>query len=241
MYIRNELLKFIIIVDKKDSLLEVLTKVLSTISTVYAYKLFDLQGTWKVEWLISKQKDYNTIKVSDMLDNICNVPLLHKAPLVTFAQPSIGLMIKLYEPLVHRLALMQVQAWQMEYDDAAQICRMVILQLYNKGYFVHKRLIIKAYNNAIYTICNKKLQEVDTVYSCDLTKDEQEMIENIPNETITDEFDLQEDITQKRQIVIAQIGQRQYDEYLRQFNNNNVTNATRNALLKIQRKLRRDD
>lgn len=235
-YIHNDLLKVSVIIDKDIDAVSFLKTRLDIKDKIYSYKLLDKGKQWKLEWLISKIAKYNTISVEDMIIAV-DIALPVGTVLTAFGQPPLELMLKLYEPLINKLATIQVKAWRLEYDDAAQICRLVICKLYNKGYYINKPLIVRAYRNELYNMLNKELTQIEAQTESELFKDDLDVIELIPDESLSEEFDNNEDILYKRQLVINQIGQRQYDDYLRQFTNNNISNATRNRLLKLSRKL----
>lgn len=237
MYIRNELLKFSFICNKDSDLMKHLVNNLQGITHVYSYKLLDKGADWKVEWLVSNIEGYNTIPVKDMFDGI-SPEMKHKDVLVTFRQPPIELLLKLYEPLISKLSLRQVRNWRIEYEDAEQICRLTIITLHKQGYFLHKSLISRAYENEILMMLRNQLTQVDYILSADLSKDQQEEIELIAD----DSEDLQaiEELNTRREAVIKLIGERQYNEYLRQYNNDNIAQATRQALYRLGRKLRKE-
>lgn len=237
MYIRNELLKFTMTCNKDNNLLEQLVQSLKGVTNVYSYKLLNKGADWKVEWLISNIKAYNTVPVKDMLNDVWP-EIEDKGVLVTFRQPPIELLLKLYEPLINKLSLRQVRNWRIEYEDAEQICKLTIIKLHKQGYFLHKLLISRAYENEILSMLRNQLTQVDYILSTDLSKDQQEEIELIAD----DNEDLQaiEELNTRREAVIKLIGERQYNEYLRQYNNDNISQATRQALYRLGQRLRKE-
>lgn len=166
---KNDILYFQQTIDEdesEESILQKIDAICEEVPQVYSYTIAVNRGenvSYVINYGLSENDRYNTITKEDIKEGVINTVRTDRENngkyIIGHKQPPLELMIELYEPLVQKLARIQCSRWRfLEYEDVCQICRMTIVILYNKGYFIHKRLLYTAFNNAI-------LQEVKTLAS----------------------------------------------------------------------------
>ena len=214
--------------------------------------------TYQVKHIVSDEKINNTLYIKNVIQTIINAIIEHKtykgkSKVICYGQPPIDLMVELYEPLIDSLSRSVLENWsQYELDDLKQICRMSMIELYNKGYYVHKRLLKKVFNRkilqqvrplkrrgeviSIYTRQNldysdgdEKLTIKDTLEDVDAQLSEQD------KDILEGELKIFEEI---RDIVIDIIGPRRWDMLFRDYSKGHTTNVTRLEMKRIKEQLK---
>lgn len=218
---------------------------------VYSYQVLmcisegNLMG-WQINILLSENDDYNTISKNKLMTGIMHaiVKTDSKAKvLVDFEQPPLELLIKLYEPLVNKLANEEKLHWkQFEFDDLCQMCRLAICTLYSAGYFIHKSLIRTTFVRMILSELRLRGDEYEAIPMHKLNKDDLEYINCIEDESVEDEFKeiidgSQQYIDDRKKTVIGIIGQRQYDQIVREYRTGTTTGATQKLVHKLKTEL----
>lgn len=203
----------------------------SNVPKVYSYAIFaDKQPATmlRIELLYSYTKRYNTISIPTIVDAVKHtINTAQGDKLVAYKQPPLDILIHTYEPLILKLAKQQQEHWkQLELDDLMQMARLCICILYNSGYYVHKKLIIRTFNNYVLQTLRKERYR-PTILSLDapLPQSDRLTIGDVIRDTSYDERmqneeDREEDITflkEFRAIVIRDIGERQYEQLLKQY------------------------
>lgn len=164
---KNDMLYFQQIVEEdesEESIAEKIDAITTEVPAVYSYTVTVDRSKgicYKINYALSENDKYNTITKESIKEGVLNTIRADRANngkyIIGHKQPPIDLMIELYEPLVQKLSREQCNRWRfLEYEDVCQICRMTIVILYNAGYFIHKRLLCRAFNNAV-------LREVKTI------------------------------------------------------------------------------
>ena len=237
--------------DIETSLLTVLTE-LEPINSFIVYRVMkdnELTG-WNITYNVSQNNDYNTLSKDDVLNCIMkNIkrPDAASKRVVCYLQPPVELLIKLYKPLIIKLAKEQHQHWnKLEMEDLIQMCNLVICDLYYKGYYIHKALIRRAYINYVLMHIRKernkpivislnqeysKTDDDDRVTIADMIADDEQL------NKMEDKYDKEVEVkilTELKEIVMDYIGPRQYDQLLREYSNKSTTNWSRKLMMSIK-------
>lgn len=237
----------------------VLTQSLVTTDSVYSYLIYaeyhdhTLTG-WRIEFIVSQNDSYNTISKAQAILDICK--LIDESYsrevqryIIGYEQPPLDILLTTLDPLVHKLARQQQSYWGLEYEDLCQTCRLVICTLYHKGYYIHKSLINRAFINEVLLSIRKdrykpKLVSIDEPMAYDKEGKAQMVADTIADPSSEEEFHEQYDeeqrqyvIQQQRELIIELIGQRQYDQLVREYGNKMTTNAGRKRVEKLKHKL----
>ena len=149
----------ILLSDASDYTMTMSRKLLEGNDTVYSYIVYNIYKAdalycWRVKYMVSDTNRFNTILIEDAITDIINIVENNRnearSKVAGYKQPPIELIFELYDPLISKLAYKQSNKWRvLDYEDAYQMCALVILTLYRKGYYLHKRLIEKSYNNYV--------------------------------------------------------------------------------------------
>lgn len=104
---------------------------------------------YELVYYICDTPKYNTLKPERVLDLLTDFST-KSTGILCFGQPSIDLMIELFDPYMTKLASEAIRKYKSyEFDDMFQECRMCAIELYNKGYYLNKSLIATAFRNRI--------------------------------------------------------------------------------------------
>lgn len=239
-----------------------LTEALSAVNKIYSYIVYKNNTGYDVKYMISQNKSYNTIGSEDAAEEITELILQdkldenNKRNIIGYHQPCIDLLIVIFDPLVNKLSSKMYRAWSSKYDfdDLCQICRLVMVTLVNKGYYIHKSLLQKSFEN--YVLCELRSSKDEPVmvnlednafgtFGEDM--DKLTIADIIPD---TDDLELECDRLHKeaeaqvfaelKEIIIELIGQRQYDQLLRDYYTGNTTAWSRKTMQKIKNYLRQE-
>ena len=206
---------------------------------------------YNIRYAISETEKYNVIDKENVLNVVLSSirkDLNNKGKhIVGHIQPPIDLMIDLYDPLIQKLAMKQHRHWQqIEYEDLCQICRMTLVLLYNKGYYVHKRLLEKSFNNEVLQEVRKlssdvkflsletnengdedmeKLTLKDTICDMDLEYEKQDTENKEISNQIFDEV---------KAILIDIMGERQFEQLFRDYANGHTSSWSRRKMQTIK-------
>ena len=208
---------------------------------------------WKVEFMLSQNDEYNELNISDVAHDIANLTELsivsETQKVLGYKQPGPTVLLKAYEPLMNRLVKEELNRWNhLEYEDLLQMCRLVMMRLYRNGYYIHKLFLRRAFSNEVLMHIRKdKLKPVmvsidSTIY--DDGDDEITLLDTLPDiQAIFSEQDMLDNeakrtiIEAKRKIIIDKIGQRQYDQLMREYGNGMTTNWSRQTIQMLHRYL----
>lgn len=238
----------------QEKMCEILMLSFCDYERIYSYIVYFTQATtrdtYTVKYMVSQSDCNNTIDVVEATVEILaiiNRDKQEKKRIIGYRQANLDKLIELMQPLVHKLALSQQRRWQrFEYEDLCQMCNLAIVELYRKGYYVHKSLIEKTFNNMVLmelrhdrdapaiipleqaftgTDDLEKLTIADIIADPDdeLRKEEQEIADKR-------EWTFQE----VKDIIIGLIGPRQFDQLFRDYGNKHTTAQTRKMMLKIK-------
>lgn len=184
----------------------------------------------KVQYLVSQTDKYNTIDSLEAAAEIIQyiVPSRyndHDIHYLCHRQPPLDLICELYEPLVQSLSTAAYNRWNkyFEYDDLSQTCYLTIIDLYDKGYYIHKSLIQRTYTNMIYLQLRKlrpfgTIQSLDVVINDDNDDEALTLLDSLEDATAQDAFDevdngtTDDKYTMQKGMVLGLISQRTYDQ-----------------------------
>lgn len=219
---------------------------------VYAKYEEDCLSNWIIQYNISQTEEYNTLKIVDVIEEVVKIVSTKRSDykkVVGYGQPDIETILKTYDPLVHKLAKRQGEHWkQYEHDDLCQICRYVMLKLYNKGYYIHKRLLYRAFENEIWMQVKKErnkpqiLSFEDTFYSSITSGNEVLLVaDTVPDKSLIEEEEeaYEKEVEMKifeelKEVIIDYIGVRQWNELVRDYGHGHTTSTTRKKMQKIK-------
>lgn len=218
------------------------------------YAKYD-EGTlvsWTIQYNLSQIDEYNTLERSKVIKSIMEDLKREHKPLknvIGYGQPSFDIIVQAYDPLVHKLAKQQGDKWkQYEHDDLCQICRLVMLKLYRKGYYIHRRLLYKAFQNEIWMDVKKhrgmpEIVSLEDTFYCKSDGDSEALS---LSDVLADKNLIEEEerkwkeegerliFEEIKDIIIDYIGVRQWNELLRDYGNGHTTSATRIKMHKIK-------
>lgn len=240
-----------------ENVKELILKALDGSEKFYSYIVYakyenDTLTGWIIQYNISQNENFNTLSVQNIVDDIVNIINRKRddcKKVIGYGQPDIETVILAYDPLVRKLAKRQAERWkQYDYEDLCQICRYVMLKLYRKGYYIHRRLLYKAFENEIWMQVRKergKPQIVsfeDTFYK-DISGDGEKLLvaDTIPDiSTIErEETEYEKEVELKifeelKEVIIEYIGVRQWNELVRDYGHCHTTSTTRKKMQKIK-------
>lgn len=233
---------------------------LDELDTIYSYLVYakykeDKLIGWRIEYCVSQTDEYNTLQSSLVIEEIFAIIKESTdkkvSSVIGYKQPPIDVMISLFEPLIDKLALQQCRKWpQIEFDDACQICRMTMLNLYRKGYYLHTTLLERCYNNDIllYIRKDKNKQEVtsiDAVVYCDGDNVPITVGDILPDTDAEEEEDRKDEedfikivFSQVKEIIVELIGERQFDQLMRDYGNKHTTSWSRKKMQQLKDKFK---
>lgn len=227
-----------------------ISTVLSEFPKVYSLlirKLQDNDSMIVLRYAISETDKFNTIdksmifaKVFEILNGLMDKPILG------YIQPPLDLIVEIYDPLVHKLSTKQHRKWKMiDYDDLCQICRLTLILLYNDGYYIHKSLLEKSFNNAVLQEVKKLSHEVNFVSF--ETQVEGEDMEKLTLEDTLHDVDEErkkqdeesEEIskmifTEVKDILVDVMGERQFEQLFRDYANGHTSTWSRRKMQTVK-------
>ena len=123
---------------------------------------------------------------------------------------------------------------------------MTIVTLYNKGYYIHKRLLVKSFNNEVLREVRKLSQGVEVV-SIETRSDGDEDMEKLTlGDTIRDwesEYDTRDKendeiskmiFKEVKEILIETMGKRQFEQLLNDYANGHTTTWSRRKMQTVK-------
>lgn len=229
--------------------------VLDGIDTIYSYLIYtkydnNVLTGWDIEYMISQQDKYNTLVCANIVDEIFDTILSNKLVVknvIGYRQPPLELMLTLYKPLIKKLALEQSKRWlSLEYEDAYSMCQLVMIILYNKGYYIHKRLLERSFNNYVLMELRHERDKPDII-SLDkiVYNDGQNEPLTISDMTPDKELEYEQELKEHKEwldrvfndvkeIIVEYIGERQFEQLLRDYGNKHTTTWSRKRMQQIK-------
>lgn len=217
---------------------------------------FGIIYEYVIKFMIAQDDSYNTIPklvaVSHILDCIdMYKDYMGKTKIIGYRQPPLEMMIVLYEPLIQSMAMDMQRYWKhYDVDDLCQTCRILMCELYNKGYYVHRRLLWTALRNKIIEEVRPlkrrgELVSLEIPYSDKNGGDEKLSIADITSDKVAEEQEQDDAIREAnleifaeiKDIIIDLVGPRQFDMLFRDYSKGHTTSQSRKLLLKIKNHL----
>ena len=240
---------------------ELLCNMLNKFKYLYSYIMYDKQTFWQVDILYSKTKQYNTIPVDKLInevikaENVKDRSLQLSDNISTYCQPPLEILLVTYKPLIYKLAVQQRQYWpQVELEDLLQMCNMRICVLYQQGYYIHKNLLTRSFVNDVLMFLRpeKRKPHVDSLDQMLISNDGENnisLVETIEDERAQDELNeiideadgitVEQEIKNKMLEVIKEfITPRMYDQLLREYGNKTTSNNTRVMVNRLKSQLK---
>ena len=238
--------QYLLLNDTDDNIRIQLQTVMNEIQKVYSYVIHVNQTHFVVRYALSEYEKYNTYNKNEVigciLDDIEKYRERGGKYIIGFRQPNIDILVEVYEPLVQKLAKQQHDLWRMlEYEDLCQMCRMTLVVLYNKNYFIHKKLLQKSFNNHVLQDIRRNISDFEII-SLDTKCDGDDMDKLSLRDTIRDvqeeflEMDKKADETSKdifdevKDIIVDIIGERQFEQLYRDYRNGHTTTWSRRKM-----------
>lgn len=105
---------------------------------------------YELIYYVSDESRYNTLKPELVLETLTGFST-KSTGILCFGQPSIDIMVELFDPYMMKLANEVKRKYNScdEFDDLFQDCRLCMIELYNKGYYLNKALIATAFRNRV--------------------------------------------------------------------------------------------
>lgn len=246
----NELKRRTVTFEAREQTADILDKINTSLqdwNSVYSYSLYKQDIGYRLEVCCSIIVHYNVHSVAtivERIEQVLNTP--SQEQLVSYLQPPLDIVLRTHEPLVRLLAKQQHARWnKLEREDLEQMARMVICILYNSGYLIHKRLIIKAYNNYVLQQLRKERNK-PTLVSLDApiaVKGQNLSIKDTVRDEeyeawLQDEEDREANIQlmeHYRNRVKAHLGERQYRQLIHEYSNKSTTDWSRKTLYNLKK------
>lgn len=227
---------------------------------IYAEYTDNVLTGWDIEFLVSQTTWYNTISVSDAIADIASIIVnawfeTSIKYVIGYKQPPVEILIDAFEPLIKKLAAKQRERWKsLEYEDLCQICRMVICHLYTKGYYLHSKLISKAFTNQVLIELRperykQEMIRLDAPIGTDDGHDVfvLDTVVDTQQEESKAEQDFQETLdvimAKKKELIIEALGgsERQYQQLVREYGNKAASPWARMTVQRIKKYLNKLD
>lgn len=258
--ITNKLVQRISVTHTDDEIKSQLRAVLDELETIYSYLIYakykaEKLVCWQIEYTVSQTDKYNTLHSSVVIDEIFAILKESNEKKVSnvigYKQPSLDIQIRLFEPLINKLALKQCHRWpQLEFDDACQICKMTMLNLYRKGYYLHPTLVERCYNNDILVSIRKdknkpEIVSIDKVIHHDGDNSPLTIGDMLPDTAAEEEAEQKDEedfvklvFSQVKEIIVELIGERQFDQLMRDYGNKHTTSWSRKKMQQLKDKFK---
>lgn len=256
MHKENKITNIVTNVKVGDSIYEELYKSLIRFDKINSFIVYgtyndeELAG-YEIHFNISQNDKYNTLDKKTSIDYICEKACEHggksKKYVICYKQCDLTMLIKLYKPLIIKLAKEQHDHWNwLEMEDLIQMCNLVICDLYYKGYYIHKRLLYKVYKNYVLQHIRKDrdkpvMTSLEQTFSKSEGDSELTIADMIPDRKLIEEQDDKDDyevqcriIKEMKDILIDYIGIRKYDQLLREYKNKQTTPWSRRLMVTIK-------
>lgn len=199
---------------------------------------------------VSQTDRFNTLDVGCAITNIVNAAVdSNKAhSIVGYDQPMLSVLVEVMAPLVNSLVNLEAKRWrQFSHDDLTQTCYMCLCELYRKGYYIHKALLRRAFTNTLYYKLRKSPRDVvivsltAPVHDTDDLVMVQDTIPDIDEEYEREEYENKQVVNQilseQREIIINLIGERRYNDLLREWRSKTVDNSSSVTVNRLRKKL----
>lgn len=202
---------------------------------------------FELKYKVIVNKNFNTIAIDTMLNNIVEDIACesNKCRMIGFKQPTLEIMLELFDPYIQSLVNEQYERWHVDREDLEQMCKLAMCILYKNGYYIHAKLLRKTFDNDVlkfvaskrYEKITKSLYEYISTETDNLTYEDIIEDERALNDiTACEDVEYLNDMKEK---VIEYIGQRNYDMLLNEYNNKCVSKYGSTMIRKIKEHFKR--
>lgn len=251
---RNEILSFKDTIALDDDYDNIVDKVSVLVyDDLYSYFVGRKGENIVIKVCYSETPEYNTINKAEATEDIITritdyMITLSDIKCITFRQPPLELMIRLYQPMLGKMVDKLHDQWKMfDYEDLMSMANYVMVKLYRGGYYVNRYLVWTSLNNEVLIECRKFKHQPLTVAFEDVTKsdiklDSEELTygDMIEDESYKEEEEKEDEqqlekyiFEQVKNIVIEKIGERQWDRLFRDYSKGHTTNASRQSMRRV--------
>lgn len=205
---------------------------------------------YRLTYHVSQTDRYNTVDVGCAVTNIANsiATTTRQRGIIGYEQPTLAVLVEVMVPLINALVNREARRWrQFSHDDLTQTCYLCLCELYRKGYYVHKALLRRTFTNTLYYRLRKMPRDVTMVSLTAPLHDSDDLLtmqDTIPDIAEEQERADKEDaeamaqvLTAQRELIVGLIGQRRYDDLLREFRSKTVTNGTSSTVRRLRKML----
>lgn len=219
-------------------------------SYIVYYEETEERKNYSVRYMVSQTDSNNTIDTVEAAAEILQIisdDRKERKYVIGYHQPPLEKLIALYQPLVRKLAKIQHDHWrQLEYEDLCQICNMSIVELYNKGYYIHKSLVEKTFKNAVLMelhryskepVCTSLEQafngtdDLEKLTLSDVLADNDELLYEQDKEIYESKMWTYDEV---KAIIIGLIGPRQFDQLLRGYGSKSADPTVRRTMQRVK-------
>ena len=254
--VTSKLVQKISVEQSDEEIKNSLHTVLDELKMIYSYLVYaeyknKVLIRWKIEYTISQDDRYNTLDAENLVDEIFNILKSSTekkvSSVIGYKQPSLEIQLEVFEPFINKLAIKQVKKWPcLEYDDAHQICQLTMLNLYRKGYYLHPSLMERCYENDILLFLRKdkykpEMTSISKVVSNNDDNTPITLGDMLPDIKLQEEKERQDEeefiqivFSQVKEIIIELIGERQFEQLMRDYANKHTTSWSRKKMQQIK-------
>ena len=254
----NVIDKLVVHIPKTSTKAEVLNLLYEILvrDTILSYIVSRKQDYYYVQATYCQEECMNSLSTIESVAKIAGCILSDienpgEKDVICYGQSNLDIMIRLYEPLISKLASEQHNKWSryIEYDDLLQICKEQVCILYNKGYYIHRLLLYRTFNNAVLMYMKKIRHNVQAI-SLDEIVDSDDygslsIKDCIPDQLLIDSlYDAEEreynhDLCMELKKIIVQFSsQRQYEQLLNSYGTKTTDAWSRKFMQKVKKELK---
>ena len=241
-----------------DEILSEIKNALRETDKIYSYLIRtkcknNVLQNWHIEYNISQDDKYNDIRAYLIVEKIFTTLIGSKnatqSSVIGYKQSRIETMLTLYKPLMRNLALEQCERWrELEYEDALSTCQLLMLKLHSKGYYIHKRLLKRSFENEIlmqlrHSKNKPEILSLDQVMHSDGDSSEIVLGDMLPYVNAEIEAEKRDDdeliasiFEEVKRIIIELIGERQFEQLLRDYGQKHTTSWSCKKMRQIKQK-----
>lgn len=241
-------------VQSDEDTVQQIHDMLDGVGKIYSFILYakynesELLEGYDINYRICDVSKFNTIDIDDVVNLVVKFIKNPKGRFVVgYKQPSLDILIITFDNLIYKLALVQSLRWKrLEFDDLYQMCRLTLCNLYSKGYYIHKSLLAKSFENDVLMEIRKLQYEPNFVSLDDRVEspDDNLTVKDTIRDTYEETRQYDEDETliqlcifeEVRKIVIDMIGQRGFDQLCREYRSKNTTSWSRKVMYDVRKK-----
>lgn len=237
--------------------LQTLKTIVNGFDFIYSYIIYATYENktfkgWHIEFLVSQTERFNSILSTEAVMEIADIlndgwTAEQTKYVVGYKQPPLESLLEIFDPLIRKLSQQQHERWGLEFEDLCQMCRLTICILHSKEYYIHKSLISKSFTNYVLMQIRKDRYKPQMLNLDDVSTDGSPIAEAVPDVgaelQMTDFMDDEawdDVVVEKRDFVVEEIGQRQYDQLKREYGNRTTTSSSQKLVHTIKKKFKKE-